>query len=107
MGMMPSLPYSAPRHRHRPGDGAGVAAAINMKIVAGWCACDRLADGGEHPRVLIGVRGQRTPHVRGVLLQTDVELARTGRPHATAAFAETMGERRNETDSRPISSTLT
>src|SRR5215510_5009666 len=70
--------------------------AIDDEIVALGLAADRLMDGRLQEIVALA-RPQRRAQVGGVILaEAHVERTRAGEPHAVAALAEIMRQRRDE-----------
>src|SRR5476649_803543 len=71
-------------------------AAIDDEIVALGLACDRLGDRTVEDLVALR-RPQRRAEVGGIVLtQAHIKSAGAGEPHAIAAFAEIVSERRDE-----------
>ena len=87
---------SAAGHAHVARHGRAAVAAVDDEVVALGLARDRLGDRPVEQLVALG-GAQRRAQVGGVLLaEAHIERAGAGQPHAVAAFAEIVGERRDE-----------
>src|SRR6266849_1023902 len=84
---------SAAGQRHRAGDGGFVVTAVDDEIMTFGFAADGFVDDG-----IVGRCTQGRPQIGGIVLpQAHIEHPGAGKPHAVAAFAEIVAQRRDET----------
>ena len=96
-----ALSALAAGHRHMPRHRrAGLA--VDDEIMAFRLARDRLQR-WPHPAPVIALAGaQRRAQIGGIVLaQAHIQRAGAGQPHAVAALAEIMRQRRDEADALP------
>ena len=79
-------------------DRRAVVAAVDDEIVALRLAGDRLADRRLDRLVAFGLAQRRAQIGRVLLAEAHIQRAGAGQPHPVAAFAEIMGQRRDEAE---------
>src|SRR5205823_10559270 len=89
---------SAAGHVHVALDRGPLSPAVDHEVMALGLARDRLVDRGLEERIALR-RAHGLAQIGGVVLaEAHVERARAGEPHAVAALAEVMGERRDHAE---------